>query len=48
MKSYKKELEEFIEIYDYIDEAQNMLLYHSNIDRDEVFKILYDKAFLAK
>ena len=45
MKSYKEELQEFIDIYDYIDEMHTRLAYHSGMDRDEAYKILYDKAF---
>ena len=45
MKSYKEELREFLNIYKYIDEMHNRLVYHSGMDRYEAYKILYDKAF---
>lgn len=46
MKSYKEELKEFIEIYDYIDGMEHTLLYEmEEFDRDTAYKMLYDKAF---
>lgn len=47
MKTYREELKEFVEIYEYIDGAEKMLL-NSDIGRDEAFKMLYDKAFSEK
>lgn len=47
MKTYKEELKEFVEIYEYIDGAEKLLL-NSDIGRDEAFKMLYDKAFSEK
>ena len=48
MKSYMEELNEFIEIYDYINEMHNALLYKSGIENYDVYKMLYDKAFSDK
>lgn len=46
MKTYKEELKEFVEIYEYIDDMEKTLLYgDSKIDKDEAYQMLYDKAF---
>jgi hypothetical protein len=46
MKTYKEELREFVEIYEYIDDMEKTLLYgDSKIDKDEAYQMLYDKAF---
>lgn len=49
MKTYKEELREFVEIYEYIDDMEKTLLYgDSKIDKERAYQMLYDKAFSKK
>ena len=45
MKSFNEELQEFVEICNYMDEVEDAILYKSGIDREEAYQRLYDKAF---
>ena len=49
MKTYKEELREFVEIYEYIDDMERTLLHgDSGITEGDAYRRLYDKAFSDK